>query len=410
MTRLGRTWGSVMRFSWLGALCTTTASSVTNRRVTRSPISCECDDYTLRREPCKHVIACRFVQERDHGGVAPAIDTSEVPTRPTYKQDWPAYNKAQREEKHRFQVLLADLCSGVVDPPRTGVGRKPVPLADRIFSTVYKVDSTVSSRRFNCNLQDATERGYLSRSVHCNKVNSFLEDAELTPYLKALIARRSLPLRAVETDFAVASSGFSTSKFVRWFDEKYGVRRSGHDWVKVHIACGVQTNVISAAAIYGRDANDCPILPDLVKETAEHFTIKEVSADKAYLSVENVETVFAEGGIPFIAPKITTTGAIGGLFEKRFRYEQFQREEFLAHDHKRSNVESTFSAIKRKFGDHVRSRPPVAMVNEAFAKLVCHNLWCVILSQCEHGIEAVFWKDEAKLDEQADVLLLARPG
>lgn len=65
--------------------------------------------------------------------------------------------------------------------------------------------------------------------------------------------------------------------------------------------------------------------------------------------------------------------------------------EFLAHYHKRSNVESTFSMIKVKFGDAVRSKTDVAMVNEALAKLLCHNICCLIQSACELGIEAKFW-------------------
>ena len=51
------------------------------------------------------------------------------------------------------------------------------------------------------------------------------------------------------------------------------------------------------------------------------------------------------------------------------------------------------SAVKRKFGDSVRSKTPTAMVNEVLAKLVCNNLCCVILSQCELGIEPVFWPE-----------------
>ena len=205
------------------------------------------------------------------------------------------------------------------------------------------------------------------------------------------------------------------SKFVRWFDEKYGVERSGHDWVKCHIVTGVKTHVVTAAAIYGRDAGDCPILPELLKTTAENFTVKEMSADKAYLSVENVEAIFAAGGIPFIAPKINTTGAaggVGGLFEKMFHYYQYRREDFLKHYHKRSNVESTISAVKRKFGDAVRSKTPAAMVNEVLAKLVCNNLTCVILSQCELGIEAEFWQDDGADKDGGcpDVLTLVRPG
>ena len=37
------------------------------------------------------------------------------------------------------------------------------------------------------------------------------------------------------------------------------------------------------------------------------------------------------------------------------------------------------------------ARTPESTVNEALAKIVCHNLTCVIMSQCELGIEAEFW-------------------
>src|SRR5262245_17565169 len=56
---------------------------------------------------------------------------------------------------------------------------------------------------------------------------------------------------------------------------------------------------------------------------------------------------------------------------------QLRRDDFLAHYHKRSNVESTFSMIKAKFPDHVRSKTPVAMVNEVLCKLICHDI-CVL--------------------------------
>jgi hypothetical protein len=73
---------------------------------------------------------------------------------------------------------------------------------------------------------------------------------------------------------------------------------------------------------------------------------------------------------------------------------EFNRDEYMAHYHKRSNIESTNSMVRRKFGDHIRSRTDVAMRNEVHAKLLCHNLCCVILSQIELGIEPVFWKNE----------------
>ena len=339
-----------------------------------------------------------------HGCCAEASETDA--------QNWIAYNLAQREEKHRFQLLLADLCAGIPEPvrERDQRGRKPIPLADKLFAVCYKVYSTFSSRHFGSDLADAAAQGYLSFSPNPNKVNIILESTELTPYLHTLLEHSALPLKAIETVFAPDSSGFSVSKFIRWFDEKYGRERSGKDWIKVHVICGVQTNIITAARIYGRDANDCPILPELVKATAENFKVREVVADKGYLSAENVEAVAAAGGEAFIAPKSSTTGGVGGLFEKMFHYYRYRREEFLKHYHQRSNVESCFSAVKRKFGDNVRSRSDAAMVNEVLAKLVCFNLTRVILSQCELGIEAEFWDKEEPACDEPGILSIVRPG
>jgi transposase len=77
-------------------------------------------------------------------------------------------------------------------------------------------------------------------------------------------------------------------------------------------------------------------------------------------------------------------------WNRLFHFFQFQRDEFLAHYHKRSNVESTFSAIKRKFGDTIRSKSPVAQRNEALLKVLCHNLVCVIHEVTESGATATF--------------------
>jgi hypothetical protein len=68
-------------------------------------------------------------------------------------------------------------------------------------------------------------------------------------------------------------------------------------------------------------------------------------------------------------------------------------EEYLQHYHKRSNIETTISAIKRKFGGSVMSTNDAAMVNEVLCKLLCQNLTCLIEEQEALGIVPVFWKD-----------------
>jgi transposase len=388
-------------------------STVTKYRVTLDPVSCSCEDFVLRQQVCKHVHAARLVCERDYGGKAPVVVADEVPKRPTYKQNWPAYNEAQTTEKRRFQVLLADLCRGVPELPQPAKGLRHAPTADMIFSMVFKVYSTLSTRRFTCDLEDAHAKGHTNRVIHYNSICRHFEDEELTPILQSLITTSSLPLCALEKTFSPDSTGFSTSRFIRWYDEKYGAQRSGKDWVKVHIMTGANTNVVTAAEIHGRDANDSPIMPALLKTTvASGFDVKEVTADKGYISVENLEAVLDIGAVPFIPFKTSHTGAAGGLWEKMYHFYQFQREEFLKHYHQRSNVESTFSMIKAKFRDHIRAKTDVAMKNEVFCKIIAHNICCVIQSQCELGIEAVFWQNE-KVELAADgpnVLPMNRPG
>jgi transposase len=84
------------------------------------------------------------------------------------------------------------------------------------------------------------------------------------------------------------------------------------------------------------------------------------------------------------------TGRGSRLWEKMYLHFQLRREDFLAHYHKRSNVESTFSMIKAKFRDHVRSKTPVAMVNEVLCKIICHNICVLIQEAHELGIEVKF--------------------
>lgn len=403
-----------VRLVWEGKVCTVPSQSGNGTyKVERTlyGFTCTCEDYELRQADCKHIIAAQLVWERDHGDKAPPIDTDTPPKKKTYKQNWPAYNEAQMTEKHRFQVLLHELCRGILQPGRRPgqPGRLRTPLADQVFGCAFKVYSTFSARRFGCDLRDALAKGYMSSSMHPNKLCTFLDDEELTPILNSLIMQSSLPLRAVETVFAPDSTGFSTSRFVRWHDEKYGAERSGRDWVKAHVMCGVKTNIVTAVEVLDRNAGDSPQFKPLVEATARNFTVKEVPADKAYLSRENLDLLHRMGGTAYVPFKSNSvSGEAGSLWERMFFYYNFRRDEFLSHYHQRSNAESTFSMVKAKFRDHVRSKTDTAMRNEVLCKFLCHNLCVCIQSQCELGIDPVFWQNDPV--ERRDVLPLVQPG
>ena len=359
--------------------------------------SCDCPDFQTRGVKCKHMWAVSYVIQREDNvdGTTTVTETvtvtESVQRKTTYRQDWPAYNAAQSVEKDRIQELLFDLCRNLPEPERTCRGRKPHTVRDSVFSMVFKVYSTFSSRRFDSDLREAHERGFLSKTIPSMKTTAFMEDDTFTPILNRLVHESSLPLRAVEKDFAIDSSGFGSCRFERWIDEKYGIPRKRAIWVKAHICCGVKTNIVTAVRILDKDSADCRQFVPLLKETADGgFNIGEVSADKAYTSYEHFETVAGFGGQFYPAFKNNTTAAGGGLFEKAFHYFSFKRDEYLAHYHKRSNAESTFSMVKRKFGGEVRSKTDVAMVNEVYCKLIAHNLCCLVQEQHELGIKTMF--------------------
>jgi hypothetical protein len=69
---------------------------------------------------------------------------------------------------------------------------------------------------------DAAASSRILKTPHYNSIFRYLEDEAVTPLLRDLIIESSLPLKAVECDFAVDSSGFTTSRFQSWFDHKYG--------------------------------------------------------------------------------------------------------------------------------------------------------------------------------------------
>ena len=112
----------------------------------------------------------------------------------------------------------------------------------------------------------------------------------------------------------------------------------------------------------------------------------------AYSSRLNLQLVANEGGEAYIPFKKNATGKSRGsmLWSRMYHYFQLNRDDFMEHYHKRSNIEATNAAIKRKFGETLKSKNPVAQVNELLAKIIAYNLTVVIHEMYENGINPDF--------------------
>ncbi|HUS74918.1 MAG TPA: transposase [Methanothrix sp.] len=356
-------------------------------KATQNGITCTCPDFVYRGGKCKHIQATRYYLEIEKDTPEGTV-TEKVHL--TYSQAWNAYNEAQKAEVKLFDELLKDLVKAIPEPKQTK-GRPRLSLQETVFCVIQKVYSQLSSRRAYSLFENAVERGQIDHAPRFNAPSDFFNKPETTAILQKLVMLSALPVAGIEVDFAVDSTGFRTTQFNAYTGAKYGQKKE-HQWVKAHLCAGVKTNVVAAVAITEANGGDSPQFGPLIKKTANGFTINEVTADMAYSSRNNLDTVKSVGGKAYIPFKKNATGKTKGsaLWSKMYHYFKLNRDEFMEHYHKRSNIEATNAAIKRKFGETLKSKNPVAQVNELLAKIIAYNLTVVIHEMYENGIQPEF--------------------
>ena len=310
----------------------------------------------------------------------------------TYSQNWEAYNQAQTQEKILFLELLYELCSKIPQPKRRGTGRPSANLGEMVFSCCLKIDLDFSSRRSDSDIKLAQQLGYLDHTPHFNTVLKYLGTTQLKKVLMNLIKISSLPLKEIEKDFTLDASGFSTVMYGQWL-KKRNVYNEYRSFKKAHVMSGVKTNIITHIEVTNGYVSDSIMLETLVNSTAKNFIMREVSADKGYLSQKNLGIVFDNGAIPFI-PFIRSVRQTSEdklpIWNAMFKFFKDHKEEYMQHYHKRSNAESVFSMMKRKFGSNLRARNSLAQENEVLCKALCHNICVLIQEMFELGIKVDF--------------------
>ncbi len=107
----------------------------------------------------------------------------------------------------------------------------------------------------------------------------------------------------------------------------------------------MKTNIVTSCEVSHRYANDSPYFKPLVNRTAENgFKMREVSADKEYLSASNIRLTLVKGAAPYIPFKSNSVsgGQRSTVWDRMLHFYRYHQAEFNQHYHKRSNVETTF--------------------------------------------------------------------
>ena len=313
--------------------------------------------------------------------------------KPKYTQNWSAYNKAQTKEKFIFLRILSDSVDSInIKTYGKRNGRPPMLMPDMIKACCIKVFNDFSARRNNSDIEISHLLKYLNNKPHFNSILKYMNSPYITPFLKELIKLTSLPLRDYEKNFAIDSTGFSTFCKDKWVSVRLDHQKH-HNYKKLHAICGVNTNIIVAAKVTNGTASDCPHFQELLKEAAKHFNIRNITADAGYLSRKNVQCASDLNISPYIKLKKNTIPRAKGHYPAwNNMVWLFRKNEnlFKAHYHKRSNVESTFAMIKKKFSPFLRSRKQISQENELLCKVVCHNISVLVSAIFKHNLELPF--------------------
>lgn len=363
-----------------------TGSKVFFVRRTSFGLKCSCPDFELRNKPCKHIYAAGFYpQSAKH-------DQEPTSYRKTYRQDWNAYNSYQVHEKEYLPPLLYHLCKSIDDEPEEAQrGRPRISLRNAIFSAALKVGSNLSARRFMPELRQAKEKGLVSDIPSYNYILAVMGDDRITPIIEKLIALSCIPLKEVDTSFAVDATGFGSRQYYQHRFKKDERNIAMKEFVKLHACVGVKTHIITSARVTLSNVHDSKEFSNLVKPTAEMFKVAEVSADKGYLAYDALHLVDRLGAVPYIAFKRNSREFTeSAVWNRMFHLFSVNREAFLDRYHLRSNSETVFSSLKRRYTDFVRSKGFTAQRNELLLKVLCYNISIVIQMAYELGIDPWF--------------------
>ena len=343
---------------------------------------CNCPDYIQKKLKCKHIISVEL--DLESKGIE--INNVQLPS------EWTLYNKAQMNEIELFDLFLHELVN-TVENEKNGAGRPKTPIQDLLYCSIQKAYTQLSLRRGHALLKREAETNKISHTLGVNAVSTFLNREDVTPLLRELLNLSASPMASIEENFAVDSSGFRTTTYSEWCKEKHRTGKK-NDWIKAHISTGANTNIVTDMIVTASNSADTKEFIPLVERTMETFDIHKVTADKGYLSRKNYDLGKTHDIDIFIPFKSNVTGKQRGskAWFDAFYFFKTNEEEFMKKYNERSNVESTFGAIKKKFGDTLKSKNYTAQVNELYCKIIAYNITMLIQEMYMSQIDVCFDK------------------
>jgi transposase len=310
----------------------------------------------------------------------------------TYQQDWKNYDKSKTNEANLFHNLLRELLTIYpVEKKQNTRGRPCICTRDKIFAMCIKVFYKSDLRKTVSILKELHRLQYITEVPSYKSIDNFFNDESLDKVFDDLIFATALPLSQYEHTGGIDATGFSVSRFDRWVEHKWGKakNKSMRVWRKAHVMSGCSSNTVISVKVTEKNVADCRMFEEVVANKTKFFEMEDFVADKAYSSKKIFEFLKEINLDPIIPYKKNITGRAKGsyLWAQMFRYFKEHPLEFSKRYNVRSNLETTFHMVKKRFGDNVQTKTLIANNAEIKIKFLCHNICVLIQELFETGLE-----------------------
>lgn len=231
-----------------------------------------------------------------------------------------------------------------------------------------KTKTNISYRRICEHINETL----IHRNIGIKKVPHFTTLQNFFSKMPSEIIRKSIQfiaksyLRNKPKIVAIDGTGISTKKVSQHYlfrtkNKKYKISS------KLSIIADVETNLILDAISHSKNAHDnLDFLP--LCEILEEYKIKRICADKGYDSEDNFRFLFKNNIEPQIPTRIfTKTKRSRGKYRNKSK-KIFSEDKY----HLRSNIEATFSALKRTLRG-VEDKKPENIIKANLMKAFLYN-------------------------------------
>lgn len=194
-----------------------------------------------------------------------------------------------------------------------------------------------------------------------------------TAYLRMLLRRIALQYYQLCADMFADATGFTLNRVSSWFNLQLKRVTRKKDYYKLHIIGLERWQLLFDFRITKGTRHDGPPLRRMLKPLTK---IGLLLADGAYACRATLKLILSKGGSPFLRFSKATTGNSKGCMQWGIQFQFFKNWHSLwMHIYnQRSRVESIFSAIKRRYGDHLRGKSRRSRFRELIFRLIAYNL------------------------------------